>query len=198
MCFLGLWSGDRAGGGRAGVVNTDPELLKIAGGFLRKYLKQTADSLIGYAISNASEVPLGQLDQLYGAGAKEVKPIVNQGSHGKLVFTIWVHNSPLKKLFDFFRSNLTEIFTRVEVKERGSFCAGLFDAEGNINDSRKGICFRWSTKNSDLRFLMDWLEKDGFVPRYDGANVKIGCRKETGRTEFQRFEELPMLYIHHS
>lgn len=64
MYFLGLWSGDNAGG-KVGIVNTEKDLLEVTGALLQKCFKQSADSLIRYVMSdNLSKVTSEQLSPL--------------------------------------------------------------------------------------------------------------------------------------
>jgi len=201
MYFLGLWSGDNARGRRVGIVNKNLCLLKKTSELLQKCLKQPQSLLIGNVMfqPELSRTPKLQYQKLMaGLGIKNTSYTINPKCYGGHVFTVCSHNSLLKRLLDFLKTSLFEIFSMTDAVHRGSFYAGLFDADGNVNSGKKGINFRWAARDMKLvQTLMTWLEKDGFMPKYDGANVKIGCKKETRKVEFQRFKELIMPHICH-
>lgn len=204
MYFLGLWSGDGAGGGRVGVVNKNLSLLAKSVDLLRKCFRQPQDLIIGNVMSTHRLRGVNRWRQdnlLRGIGVSRISHTVNKKCYGSPVFSVSVHNSLLKRLLDFLRENLHRVFSSVSAEDRGAFYAGLFDAEGNVNFNlkKRELNFRWAT--SDPRFaesLMRWLQQDGFyLTHYDGANVKVGCRMETRRIEFQRFERLIFPRIFH-
>jgi len=199
MYLFGLWAGDNTGGGRVGVCNKNWALLKKSSELLHQCFKQPQQLLIGNVMS-------AELDETAKQRYREqLRPIV-----GKVTFTVnakcfkgpvlWIssHNALFKRLLDFLKCNLGDVFAEVSDVNRGAFYAGLFDAEGNVNNGKKGISFRWSAMNQEfVETLMVWLKKDGFHPSYDGANIKIGCRKKTRATDFQLFAKLIMPHIIH-
>jgi hypothetical protein len=203
LYFLGLWSGDNTGGGRVGIVNKNLDLLAKNVGLLKNCFGQPQHSLIGnvMSISELREADKRKFqDLLHKIGVERMRYTVNRKSYGDLVFSVYVHNAVLKKLLNFLKENLSEIFLKVDAECRGAFYAGLFDAEGNVNnnENKREFNFRWATMDKKfVNFLILWLQEDGFSPRYDGANVKVGYRKETRRAEFQRFRELVLPYIAH-
>lgn len=204
MYFLGLWSGDRAGGGRVGVVNKNPSLLAKSVDLLRKSFRQPQDLLVGNAMSayGLNDVRRRKQDNLLREmGVHRISHTVNKNCYKSPAFSVSVHNGLLRRLLNFLRENLHEVFSSVRVEARGEFYAGLFDAEGNVNFNlkKREFNFRWATRNPGFAdFLMRWLREDGFyLPHYDGANVKVGCRKKTRLMEFQRFEGLIFPYLVH-
>jgi len=204
MYFLGLWSGDGAGGGRVGVVNKNPSLLAKSVDSLRKSFRQPQDLLVGNAMSAYGLNDARRREQenlLREMGVRQINHTVNKNCYRSPVFSVSVHNGLLRRLLDFLRENFHEVFSGASVEARGKFYAGLFDAEGNVNFNLKEreFNFRWATKDPRFAdFLMRWLREDGFyLPHYDGANVKVGCRKKTRLMEFQRFESLIFPYLVH-
>lgn len=204
MYFLGLWTGDGAGGGRVGVVNKNPSLLAKSVDLLRKCFRQPQDLIIGNVMSTRRLRGVNRHRQenlLRGIGVSRISYTINKKCYGSLVFSVSIHNNLLRRLLDFLRENLHKVLSSVNAEDRGAFYAGLFDAEGNVNFNlnKRELNFRWAT--GDPRFaesLMRWLQQDGFyLTHYDGANVKVGCRMETRRIEFQRFEKLIFPQIVH-
>jgi len=199
MYLFGLWAGDNTGGGRVGICNKNWSLIKKSSELLQRCFKQPQRLLIGNVMD-------AEFDETNKQSYREqLLPIV-----GKVTFTVNAkcfrgpalavssHNALFKRLLDFLKCNLGDMFAEVSDVNRGAFYAGLFDAEGNVNNSKKGISFRWSAMNQKfVETLMTWLKKDGFHPSYDGANIKIGHRKETRATEFQLFAKLVMPHLIH-
>jgi hypothetical protein len=199
MYLFGLWAGDNTGGGRVGICNKNWALLEKSSELLQRCFKQPQYLLIGNVMGTELDEKdkkryREQLQQIVG----KVTFTVNAKCFGGPVFSISVHNALFKRLLDFLKYNLHDVFAKDSDADRGAFYAGLFDAEGNVNNSKKGVCFRWSAMNQEfVETLMVWLKKDGFHPSYDGANIKIGCRKETRATDFQLFAKLIMPHIIH-
>ena len=199
MYLFGLWAGDNTGGGRVGICNKNWALLEKSSKLLQRCFKQPQYLLIGNVMGTeldetAKQRYREQLQPIVG----KVTFTVNAKCFKESVLSVSSHNALFKRLLDFLKCNLGDVFAKVNDVNRGAFYAGLFDAEGNVNNSKKGVSFRWSAMNQKfVETLMMWLKKDGFYPSYDGANIKIGCRKETRATEFQLFAKLVMPHLVH-
>ncbi|KXB01794.1 hypothetical protein AKJ44_02120 [candidate division MSBL1 archaeon SCGC-AAA261F17] len=203
MYFLGLWCGDNAGGGRVGIVNQNLNILKKSAELLVKCFNQPQHHLIGNVMFS-SKLDKADKDGYEAAlreiGIEKITYTMNEGLRGFPVFTVSVHNSVLRRLLDFLKENLSQIFLDASAEDRGAFYGGLFDAEGNVNFNlhNRELNFRWSVKDEEFAsWLVERFQEDGFLPHYDGANVKVGQRKKRRKKEFQCFEKLILPHIIH-
>jgi len=156
--FFGLWCGDKAGGGRLGILNKSLELIKFTKYFLGKmYQKST---IIVMKSSKISKVPKFELniDKI-----QEVK-----GMAGTWVLSVYSVNGILKRFFDYLLVNLDKVLELLPKKN--IFFAGLFDAEGNIFLEDGTV--RWACKKlHEVEIYKKHLEKYNLFGRYDGSNI---------------------------
>lgn len=174
LYFFGLWVGDKAGGGRFGIMNKEQKLVN----FTKHYLVRLFQSpeVVLY-IGKNSELPNNEKFN------KIVR--INHKKRG-YAFSTHAINGVLVSFFDYLESNLNEFLNTI--KEPNIFFSGLFDAEGNV--SLEDSCFRWSCENKFLiPIFKEHLERLSLFKRYDGANF-VSYNKEA-------FSNLILPYIIH-
>lgn len=153
--FFGLWVGDKAGGGRFGIMNKEPEIVS----FTKKYLIKLHQipEVVLYIAKN-QDLPKNE---------KFNKIVKINGKAKGYAFSTHSINGILVSFFNYLESNLSEFL--YSIKASNIFFAGLFDAEGNIflEDS----CFRWSCENPKLiPIFQEHLKRLNLFNRYDGSN----------------------------
>lgn len=174
--FFGLWCGDRAGGGRIGVVNKDEQLNK----FTNYYLKRLYQSPKIIILKSSKIKKLPKLNLEFDA-IQEVKGMA--GTYVPIVFAV---NGVLKQFFFYLDKQLDEFLDIIPNKN--AFFAGLFDAEGNV--SLEDNCFRWSCKDKEkVKIYIKHLKKANLFRRYDGGNLVCYNKKD--------FSELIFPYLKH-
>lgn len=84
----------------------------------------------------------------------------------------------------------------MNVNLKGSFLAGLFDAEGNVNKWDNNLRISQLTKeNVDLiKFLLD---TEGYHFNYDGCNFVIGNREMSRKDDFIKFKNEILPHMNH-
>ena len=166
LYFFGLWVGDKAGGGRFGVINKNKEILLFTKRFLEKNF-QNVESVLYYHRNVPADLDI-HID-------KAVK--IKSGRNG---YAISMHsiNSIFKRFFDMLEKNLDEFISCIPNKY--AFFAGLFDAEGNV--FLEDRCVRWSCKNPrNVRIFASHLKKLDLFKRYDGSNLVCYNVKKFGK-----------------
>lgn len=174
--FSGLWVGDKAGGGRIGIMNKE----KAINLYTAKYLKKLSQKPIFVLHVHNDEIP--NLDYKID---KVVK--INSIREG---YAISVHaiNSILKSFLEYLENDLDNFLELIPNKN--IFFAGLFDAEGNV--FLEGQCFRWSCKNKiNIEIFKKHLKKMNLFRRFDGANL-VTYNKELFAKEILPFIKHPI------
>jgi len=161
--FFGLWVGDKAGGGRFGIMNQELKIVSFAKKYLIK-LHQIPEVVL--YIANNQDLPDNQkFDKIVRIKQKE----------NGYAFSTHSINGILVSFFNYLESNLNEFL--YSIKEPNIFFAGLFDAEGNVflEDS----CFRWACKNETLiPIFKEYLNRLNLFNRYDGSNFVTYNKKD--------------------
>ncbi len=158
--FFGLWCGDRVGGGRLGIVNTQNELILLS----RKYLRKLYQKNLLYVILKSTKMK-EPLPRLHFKVNKIYKVKNMPGTYVPMIFST---NGYLKSFFDYLDENLDELLSMLENKH--IFFSGLFDAEGNV--SLEDSYFRWSCKNMrNVEIYKKHLSDFNLFGRYDGASL---------------------------
>ncbi|MBI3036271.1 hypothetical protein HYY73_00725 [Candidatus Woesearchaeota archaeon] len=154
LYFFGLWLGDKAGGGRIGVVNKEPKINFETSKLLQKYRQTPFFEL--YVDRNV-EIPK----------TIKVDKITKKGLTGWAI-SVYSVNSIFKRFFEYLEANLDEFLNLMPNK--AVVFAGLFDAEGNILLEDK--CFRWACKDKvKIEIYKKHLFEMGLYRRFDGGNL---------------------------
>ena len=156
LYFFGLWVGDKAGGGRLGIMNKNKTINLYTAQYLRKLFQQPEFVL---------HVHDNNIPKLSYKIDKIVR--INSVRNG---YSISVHatNSMLKSFFEYLETDLDSFLSLVSNKN--IFFAGLFDAEGNVFLEDK--CFRWSSKNErNIEIFTKHLKELNLFKRFDGCNL---------------------------
>ncbi|MBI3035478.1 hypothetical protein HYY71_04080 [Candidatus Woesearchaeota archaeon] len=154
--FLGLWVGDKAGGGRIGVMNKN----KILNLYTSDYLIKLYQKPLFVLYTHSERIP--ELDY------KIDKVIRIKGFGNGHAISVHAINSILKSFFGYLESNLDNLL--MLIPNRNIFFAGLFDAEGNVFFEDK--CFRWSSKNAiNIKIFIKHLSQMNLFHRFDGSNL---------------------------
>ena len=154
--FFGLWVGDKAGGGRLGIMNKEKTINLYAAECLKK-LYQNPEFVLHVHDENIPRLDY-KIDKVVR---------INSVRNG---YAISVHaiNSIFKSFFDYLEEDLDNFLNLIPNKN--IFFAGLFDAEGNIFLEDK--CFRWSSKNErNIEIFKKHLKEMNLFHRFDGANL---------------------------
>ncbi|MBU1597949.1 MAG: hypothetical protein KKE98_05895 [Nanoarchaeota archaeon] len=163
LYFFGLWVGDKAGGGRIGVVNKDKLLNFVTLRYLKKLYQKPVFDLY---IHKNTKMP--NLDY------KIDKVIVVDSSHNGYAIAVYATNGILKSFFDYLDNNLDALLSMISHKN--VFFAGLFDAEGNV--LIEASSFRWSCKNQEKRkIFVKHLKTLNLFHRFDDSNI-VSYNKE--------------------
>jgi DNA-binding Xre family transcriptional regulator len=155
--FFGLWCGDRAGGGRLGIINKSEALLDFTKHFLEKLYQNPRYELLK---SKNANVPSFEFK------IDKITEIANmKGAYAVLVYSV---NGTLKSFFDYLEENLDRFLDIIPNKN--IFFAGLFDAEGNVL-FEDGV-FRWACKHPiRTKIYAKHLKSLNLFDRYDGSNL---------------------------
>lgn len=167
--FLGLWCGDRVGGGRIGIANKCIKLISVAAHYLRRLHQKPQFVLLKMAkYTRLPQVPFS-IDATY-----EMKKMP-----GDWVLCVQTVNGVLARFFHHIQKDLDSI---IDVLPRPEiFFAGLFDAEGNVLFEDE--CFRWACKNMEkIEVYKKHLKRLGLFNRYDGSSMIT-----TNKTAFAKF-----------
>ena len=160
--FFGLWVGDKAGGGRFGIMNKE----KVINLYTAEYLKKLYQKTEFVLHVHNDDIP--NLDYKID---KVVK--INSVRNG---YAISVHaiNRIFKSFFDYLEEDLDNFLNLIPNKN--IFFAGLFDAEGNVFLEDK--CFRWASKNErNIEIFKKHLKEINLFNRFDGSNL-VAYNKE--------------------
>lgn len=154
--FFGLWVGDKAGGGRFGVMNKEKSIIFFVKSYLEK-LHQNPEMVLHVHSEN-----LPNLEYNYD---KIVR--INSIRNGYAISTHSI-NGILKSFFKYLEQDL-DLFLDI-IPNKNIFFAGLFDAEGNVFLEDK--CFRWSSKNKiNIPIFIKHLKSLELFKRFDGVNL---------------------------
>lgn len=156
LYFFGLWLGDKASGGRIGIVNKEPKINFEVARLLKKYHQKPIFDLY---IGHKTKVP-----------AKTKFDKITRIKHKKAGYAIGIYavNGIFRSFFKYLESCLDEFLGMLNNKN--IIFAGLFDAEGNI--FLEDRCFRWSCKNkTQVKIYQKYLSQMNLYKRYDGANL---------------------------
>ena len=172
LYFFGLWLGDKAGGGRIGVVNKEPKINSETSELLQKYY----------------QTPFFELYVDKNIGIPQTIKVDKITKKGRTGWAIGVYsvNGIFKRFFEYLEANLDEFLHLIP--DRGVVFAGLFDAEGNIllEDS----CFRWACLDKvKIEIYKKHLLEMGLFRRFDGGNL-VGY-------DFDKFKSLIFPYLRH-
>ncbi|HLD18501.1 MAG TPA: hypothetical protein VJB90_00625 [Candidatus Nanoarchaeia archaeon] len=154
--FFGLWIGDKAGGGRFGVMNKEKSIIFFVRSYLEK-LYQKPEMVLHVHSEN-----LPNLEYNYD---KLVR--INSIRNGYAISTHSI-NGIFKSFFKYLEQDL-DLFLDL-IPNKSIFFAGLFDAEGNVflEDS----CFRWSSNNKiNIPIFIKHLKSLDLFKRFDGSNL---------------------------
>lgn len=172
--FLGLWVGDRCGGGRFGVLNKNQTINRVTQEFIRTLCQENPKWVL--YIAKSIHLP------------KNVKfNEVIRINHKRNGYAVSVHviNGFLVSFFRYLERNLDEI---LEIIPKDIFFAGLFDAEGNVCFEDK--CFRWSCKDKKkIKIYIKHLRELNLFDRFDGVNLITSNAKN--------FSEKILTYMKH-
>ncbi len=172
LYFLGLWLGDKAGGGRIGVVNKEPKINEETAKLLRKYYQKPFFELY---IDKNEPIPENI----------RVDKITKKGLTGWAI-GVYSVNSIFKRFFEYLEANLDKFLHLIH--NRGVVFAGLFDAEGNI--LLEDRCFRWACLDkAKIEIYKKHLIEMGLYRRFDGGNL-VGY-------DFDKFKSLIFPYLRH-
>lgn len=155
--FFGLWVGDKAGGGRIGIMNKEKMLNLYTAEYLRKLYQK-----VEFVLHVHKDAKIPKLD--YNIDKVIRINSIRQG------YAISVHaiNSILKSFFEYLENDLDNFLNLIPNKN--IFFAGLFDAEGNVFLEDK--CFRWSCKSeTNIPIFIKHLKDINLFNRFDGANL---------------------------
>ncbi len=157
LYFFGLWVGDKASGGRLGVMNKNKELNLYTAEYLKKLYQKY--EFILYIHKNVKDPILDyKIDKIIR---------INSEQNG---YAISVHaiNGILKSFFDYLEGSLDEFL--MLTPNKNVFFAGLFDAEGNV--CLETNRFRWACKNKrNIEIFYKHLKELDLFPRFDGCNL---------------------------
>jgi hypothetical protein len=131
LYFFGLWLGDKASGGRFGVVNKEARLNEETARLLRKYHQQPLTDLY---IGEQAVLPAG-------VNVDRITRIKNKPPGWAI--GVYVINSIFKRFFEYLEENL-DVFLTI-VPDSYIVFAGLFDAEGNV--ALEDRCVRWACRD---------------------------------------------------
>jgi len=172
--FFGLWIGDKAGGGRFGVMNKD----KVLNFYTAEYLKKLYQNPEFVLHIHNDKIP--QLDY------KIDKIVKIKSLRNGYAISVHVINGILKTFFEYLASDLDRFLYLIPNKN--IFFAGLFDAEGNV--FLEDGCFRWSCLNEkQVEIYKQHLTELELFRRYDGDSL-IGYNLD-------RFSQLIFPYLKH-
>ena len=154
--FFGLWVGDKAGGGRLGIMNKEKSINLYTSEYLKK-LHQKPEFVLHVHDENIPELDY-KIDKVVR---------INSIRNG---YAISVHaiNSIFKSFFNYLEEDLDNFLNLIPNKN--IFFAGLFDAEGNVFLEDK--CFRWASKNErNIEIFKKHLKEMNLFNRFDGSNL---------------------------
>ncbi|MBI2652522.1 hypothetical protein HYX00_03570 [Candidatus Woesearchaeota archaeon] len=160
--FFGLWVGDKAGGGRIGIINKNKVINTYTASYLTK-LYQKVEFVLYLHNDNTPNLDYN-LDKIIR---------INSPRNG---WAISVHaiNRILKSFFEYLQNDLDNFLDLIPNKN--IFFAGLFDAEGNVFLEDK--CFRWASKNElNIRIFTKHLKELDLFKRFDGSNLVTNNRE---------------------
>lgn len=160
--FFGLWVGDKAGGGRLGIMNKNKTINLYTAQYLIKLYQKPQ------FILHVHDYNIPKLDYKID---KVVR--INSIRNG---YSISVHatNSILKSFFEYLEHDLDNFLNLIPNKR--IFFAGLFDAEGNV--FLEDRCLRWSSKNErNIKVFTKHLKSIGLFKRFDGSNLVTNNRE---------------------
>jgi hypothetical protein len=193
--FLGLKFGDGTSESRVGIINQNLDLLKFCANFLEKFSeRRNIEGLImSYDKSELQNIQTYKTN-LQTIGILNPKVIKNYKAYGKYSYAIYISNNFLSKILEYLVMNMKELWNFLSSELKGSFLAGIFDAEGNVNKWDENI--RISQLTLGKVDLIDFLlkqEKCNF--RYDGCNFVIGNLKRTRTKDFKKFKKQVLPYM---
>jgi hypothetical protein len=156
--FFGLWCGDRAGGGRIGIVNKSTQLLYFTEYFLKKLYQE-----VKYEILKSDNIDTLPKFQFKVDKINEIKNM--NGTYAVVCHSV---NGILKRFFDYLEKDLDEVLCHFPNKN--IFFAGLFDAEGNV--FFEDGAFRWACKHpARTKIYTKHLKSLNLFDRYDGHSL---------------------------
>jgi len=194
--FLGLLFGDGLHGARVGIVNIDKDLIKWTASFLRDYFKHNIRKAQLFLYQKQPPTKIKELFRWLYFLSEKVEIYHNSKARGSYVFNIFITNKILRRILDDFILNLEKFFINLSYTEKGSFLAGLFDAEGNVNKLGGNLRFS-QKKENNVRIIQSLLEREGYHTRYDGSNIIIGFRNKY-KKDFKLFKKQITPFLKHS
>ncbi|MBC8500615.1 MAG: hypothetical protein ISS25_00935 [Nanoarchaeota archaeon] len=155
--FFGLWVGDKAGGGRIGVINKEKVLNLYTAEYLRKLYQRPE-----FVLYIHKKTKLRKLNY-------DIDKIIRiNSSYQGYAISVHATNGVLKSFFEYLEKDLDEFLNLIP--NRNVFFAGLFDAEGNV--FLEDHCFRWSCKDQiNIKIFSSYLKETGLFHRFDGSNI---------------------------
>jgi|GEM_PF-3935596 len=195
LYFLGLRFGDGTSGSRVGIINQNLDLLKFCVNFLEKFSeRKSIEGLIMiYDKSELQNIQAYKIN-LESVGIFNPKVIKNYQAYGKYSYAIYINNNFLSKILEYLITSMKELWNSLSLGLKGSFLAGIFDAEGNVNKWDGNIRISQLTPNKvDLIDFILKQEKYNF--RYDGCSFVIGNLKKTRTEDFKKFEKQILPYM---
>lgn len=195
--FLGLTMGDGLGKHRMGVINKNLDVLDFVFNFLLNFFKR--DDIIGSVfIHKRSEMKnkINHIKKLRKIGIKRFKLVKNFRAYGSFVYSVYVNCQPFSKILLYLIRKIKIIWPNLDTTVRDAFIAGLFDAEGNVNQRDRILRISQMTPiNIDIiKFI---LTHEGYKFRFDGANFIIGYKGFKER-DFKIFKNQVIPHMKHN
>jgi hypothetical protein len=130
LYFLGLRFGDGTSGSRVGIINQNLDLLKFCVNFLEKFSeRKSIEGLIMiYDKSELQNIQAYKIN-LESVGIFNPKVIKNYQAYGKYSYAIYINNNFLSKILEYLITSMKELWNSLSLGLKGSFLAGIFDAE---------------------------------------------------------------------